>query len=210
MPHRAYLLSTDAETICPDWVVDEDSTVEIAILAEDRHGVPLLWSALFRSADLRTLTVTDEEGEHFELLGPIASKEKALVQLGLARVWYAQAFATLGSLDAHFELFERAIDATHGAFVTVDFSELAMRHRPEAFHARFAAILRSLELPPNPAAASEMLSLADYRTSRSFPPATVARDGSSAAADDRYNLHRLLGSSPHHEETLPWEPTKPS
>lgn len=210
MANRSYLCSTDYEGIYPSAVL-EGYESSISTVASDVYCIPLLWPALFRAEDffVESFEGDDDEGE-FEACAPMAEKSRALANLAAARKWYAAAFKELGSLDEHFDLFERAIRESPGKFITVELEEIAaLVEPPEAFYEDFEGMLAALEEPPTKEAADAMLELAQYKRGRPFPPARMLLDALSDDDEDGWNHCRVFGAGADvagFGRPVPWEP----
>lgn len=195
MANYAYLCCTDHDVIYPSAVI-EDYDASISTVAADVHCVPLLWLALFRVEDFYEETFEREDGE-LTACAPLLEKSRALANLAEARTWYRAAFAGLGALDEHFDLFERAVREAPGAYVTIELEEIACLHESEAaFYEDFAGLLAALAEPPDEEAAEAMLELAAYRAPRPFPPARMWLDDPAFVPepDDAWNHCRIFGA----------------
>ncbi|MER5354603.1 hypothetical protein ABT093_30265 [Kitasatospora sp. NPDC002551] len=214
MANSSYLCSTDVASLYPSSQV-EGFDPQGGVVAHDVSGVPLLWLALFRPADLVTgvFTVEDEDEDDedgaVEATAPLVAKERALAQLDAALPALNALFAAEGALDAHAALLRQAVERAPGGFVTIELDEIeAVWEEEDTFQPALRTALACLDGGAEAAAGrARLVELSRLRTGRPFPPARLLVDGLEAGEDDYWNLVRLLGTSFAAE--VPWE-TAPS
>ncbi|MFB7476216.1 hypothetical protein [Kitasatospora sp. NPDC056184] len=224
MANSSYLCATDVASLYPSSQVPGFDP-RGGVVAHDVSGVPLLWLALFRPADLVTGVFTideddlddDEDGE-VEATAPLAAKDRALAQLDAALPVLNALFAAEGPLDGHAALLRQAVEKAPGAFVTIELEEIEGVWEEEgAFQPTLRAALACLDGPgggdvpdggtdpaADPAAdRARLVALSRLRPGRPFPPARLLLDDLEAGEDDYWNLVRLLGTT--FDADVPWE-----
>ncbi|MFF2953779.1 hypothetical protein ACFVVU_20855 [Kitasatospora sp. NPDC057965] len=219
MANYAYLCATEVASLYPSSQL-KGFDPQGGVVAHDVSGVPLLWLAMFRPADLVTGVFTldeddldDDEEAEVEATAPLAAKERALAQLDAALPVLNALFAAEGPLDAHAALLRQAVEKAPGAFVTIELDEIEGIWEEEGtFQPTLRAALAGLDgsldggLDDGTRAAADrarLIELSRLRPGRPFPSARLIVDGTEAGDDDYWNLVRLLGTSFAAE--VPWE-----
>ncbi|MER7703708.1 hypothetical protein ABTX81_12505 [Kitasatospora sp. NPDC097605] len=214
MANYSYLCSTDTASLYPSSQV-AGFEPRTGVVAHDVFGVPLLWLAMFRPADLVTGVFTvdeedlddDEDGE-VEATAPLVAKDRALAQLDAALPVLNALFAAEGPLDAHAALLRQAVERAPGTFVTIELDEIEgvwEEDDTSTFQSTLRAALAALDGPadPGPAGRVRLIELSRLRPARPFPSARLLLDGLEAGEDDHWNLARLLGAG--FDAAVPWE-----
>ncbi|MFE6865038.1 hypothetical protein ACFVFS_00610 [Kitasatospora sp. NPDC057692] len=211
MANSSYLCATDVASLYPSSQVPGFEP-RGGVVAHDVSGVPLLWLALFRPADLVTGVfaideddLDDGEDPEVEATAPLVAKERALAQLDAALPVLNALFAAEGPLDGHAALLRQAVEKAPGAFVTIELEEIEGVWEEEgAFQPTLRAALACLDGGTDPAAdRARLIALSRLRPGRPFPPARLLLDGLEPAEDDYWNLVRLLGTA--FDADVPWE-----
>ncbi|MET8700930.1 hypothetical protein ABZW10_18985 [Kitasatospora sp. NPDC004723] len=215
MANYAYLCATEVASLYPSSQL-KGFDPQGGVVAHDVSGVPLLWLAMFRPADLVTGVFTideddldDDEEAEVEATAPLVAKERALAQLDAALPVLNALFAAEGPLDAHAALLRQAVEQAPGAFVTIELDEIEGIWEEEGtFQPTLRAALAGLDggLAGSARTAADrarLIELSRLRPGRPFPSARLIVDGLEAGDDDYWNLVRLLGTSFAAE--VPWE-----
>ena len=212
MANRSYLCGTNTETIYPSFVEPSyDSSSQT--IANDVWCVPLLWTALFRPADIVARTF-DADGEKVYVEAPLTGKKDTLVNLGQALPYFNRLFADEGTLDEYARFLRQAIEAAPYEFVTIEMEEIAACYDdPKEFYDMFRAALSGIGGPPAPKMKETFIQLAQFRNLRRFPPADLLLDPrrmEAAPDDDAWNHCRVCGAGPQESgigRPAPWEPS---
>ncbi|MBD0710905.1 MULTISPECIES: hypothetical protein [unclassified Streptomyces] len=214
MANSSYLCSSDEASLYPSGFV-EGFDPATGVVAHDVSGIPLLWLAMFRPADLVTGTFTvdpddTDDGEGVVVAtAPLAAKDRALTRLDAALPVLNRLFAAEGAVDAHAALLRQAIEKAPGAHVTIELEEIEGLWEEGAFQPALRAALACLDGETDPAAdRARLISLSGLRPGRPFPSARLLVDDLEAEDDDYWNLVRLLGASLVAE--VPWETAAPT
>ncbi|MFF2656183.1 hypothetical protein ACFVUH_02335 [Kitasatospora sp. NPDC058032] len=215
MANYAYLCTTEVASLYPSSQL-KGFDPQGGVIAHDVSGVPLLWLAMFRPADLVTGVFTideddldDDEEAEVEATAPLVAKERALAQLDAALPVLNALFAAEGPLDTHAALLRQAVEQAPGAFVTIELDEIEGIWEEEGtFQPTLRAALAGLDggLDGSARTAADrarLIELSRLRPGRPFPSARLIVDGLEAGDDDYWNLVRLLGTSFAAE--VPWE-----
>ncbi|SDK80320.1 hypothetical protein SAMN05216298_1430 [Glycomyces sambucus] len=230
MPNSSYLCATDLRTVYPS-TTDKGFNAATDVVAYDVRCVPLLWLAMFRTADLVTQTVViepDPDAVYYELgpngdfveiptpaaetvdqvveaVAPLTAKERALAQLDAAVPVLNRLFPE-GPLDEHAAMLRRAVAEAPGAHLTIELDEIEAMWEPDTFQPALRAALAGLDEPGEPKAdRARLVELAQLREGRPFPSAlALLGDQNGIEDDDYWNLVRLLGAG--FSAAVPWEP----
>jgi hypothetical protein len=207
MSNRSYLCSTNLETTYPSFV-DEEYDADQQTVACDVWCVPLLWTALFRPADIvsKTFTVGSEE---VPTEAPLTRRTTALRQLQEALSYYNRLFAAEGALDDFARFLYQALAAVPYEFVTVELQEIACLTGPEqAYYDNFRAALAGIGSDYSPEAKARLVEIAQFRDLKKFPPPRLLLDGLEGSDDDFWNHCRICGAGASEAgigRPVPWE-----
>ncbi|MFF2354427.1 hypothetical protein ACFVVL_32250 [Kitasatospora sp. NPDC058115] len=212
MANSSYLCATDVASLYPSSQVS-GFDAQGGVVAHDVSGVPLLWLALFRPADLVTAVFTldeddldDDEDPQVEATAPLVAKDRALARLDAALPVLNALFADEGPLDAHVALLRQAVEKAPGAFLTVELEEIeAVWEDEDGFQPALRTALACFDGEADPTEGrARLVELSRVRTGRPFPGVRLLLDGLEADDDDYWNLVRLLGT--RFISDVPWEP----
>lgn len=146
MPNRAYLSTSDVETIYPS-AADEDMNAEQQLICTSVGCIPLLWLALFREGDLIRKTF-EIDGGKIAAFAPITSRVQALVRLNEAVPYLEKVLPWLGNLQEHAAMLQKAIAVVPYTFISIELEEIAGLYPPEhRFEELFALALRGFDYP---------------------------------------------------------------
>jgi len=227
MPKTSYLCSTNRRATYPR---EEDPTFSLQtdLIANGARCVPLLWLAMFRSADIvRRTVVTRTEPTLFielstwqqkirepqnieiETEAPITSVGRAIEQIEAAIPYFNAMFQEEGRLDDYAELLIQALRFVTKKFVTIDLEEIAGLVGDECFWGSIRAALEHIGSPPTRAAKERLIDIAGFENLRRFPPANLALDDRRDAPFDDWGNHwRVLGQGVRESgfgRAVPWE-----
>src|SRR5262249_34496372 len=108
MANMSYLCVTNAKATYPSWPPRrfnlDRQTVACAV-----YSVPLLWTPLFRSADIVRKTFT-LDGEKIVTEAPLATRKQALRQLDEAVPYFNRLFRREGPLDEYAGFLRQALE----------------------------------------------------------------------------------------------------
>jgi hypothetical protein len=209
MSNKSYLCVTKRKTTYPSWVgrrYDPDQQT----VACDVYCVPLLWTALFRPADIvrKTFTV---DGEKVVTEAPLATRNKAIRQLDEAVPYFNRLFRREGSLDEYAAFLRQVLQESEYKYVTIELHEIACMTDPaQEYFDIFRIALAGIGEDLSSAAKIRFKNIAWLRKLRKFPPARLVLDGLQSASDsDDANHCRILGAgaqSTGFGRPVPWEP----
>lgn len=146
MSNRAYLASSDVESIYPS-AVQEDYDPAQQLICSSIGCVPLLWLTLFRESDLKR-TNFEIHGEKIEAFAPIALRDQAIGRLNETVPYLGKILPWLGSLRDHAAMLRKAIAAVPNRFISIEIEEIAGLYPPEhRFEELFALALRGFTHP---------------------------------------------------------------
>src|SRR5262245_38623576 len=210
MANMSYLCVTNAKTTYPSWPPRRfdlhRQTVACAV-----YSVPLLWTALFRSADIARKTFT-LDGEKIATEAPLATRKQALRQLDEAVPYFNRLFRREGPLDEYAGFLRQALEGIEYRYVTIELHEIAcMFNTLQEYYDIFRVALHGISDDLSRAAWSRFKwHIAGLRRLQKFPPARLVLDGLESTADsDCANRSRILGDgaqSTGFGRPVPWEP----
>ena len=182
----------------------DDFEPEIDVLAVAGHGTPLLWLALFRTADVRVGRIDLDREDWTQgtrpIKAPLVPRQRAFSQL-YASVEVLE--PVLGaSIADHAELMREALRWTPGEWVTLEWFAEEGEPRWDIDISPALAVLDGA-VPDVEEARSILAEVSGLRLDRPLPPARLVLDRVDAEEEDRANFQRLLGSS--HTQMVPWE-----
>ncbi len=196
MANRSYLCATTKETIYPAFVDDSYSPDE-QLIANDVWCVPLLWTALFRPADIVEHTF-ESDGEQIYVEAPIVARKQAIANLAEALPYFNELFADEGPLDEYAAFLKQALEAVPYEFVTIEMEEIASLYDDEAeFYQMFRDILAAIGGTPQPETKAALLQLTQFRNLKRFPPSDMHLDPQkeqNSTEDDDWNHCRVCGA----------------
>jgi hypothetical protein len=211
MSNRSYLCATNLETTYPSFV-DKEYDPAKQTIACDVWCVPLLWTALFRAADIvrRTFTV---DGDDVFTEAPLVMRTKAIRQLQEAIPYFARLFASEGSVDEYAAFLRQALESVTHQYVTIELEEIACLTNPEqAFYDSFRTALAAIGTDYSAAAKARFCEIAAFRDLKRLPPARLLLEEPEdfeATDDDFWNHCRVCGAGESEAgigRPVPWEP----
>lgn len=146
MANRAYLATSDVETIYPA-AAQEDYDAEQQLICSSVGCIPLLWLALFREGDLKRKTF-EIDGEKIPAFAPITLRDQAVVRLNETIPYLEKILPWLGNLGDHAAMMRKAIAAVPHRFISIELEEIAGLYPPEhQFEKLFTLALRGFDHP---------------------------------------------------------------
>lgn len=212
MPNRSYLCGTNLKTTYPSFV-DPNYDSARQTIANDAFGVPLLWSGLFRAADLVSHTF-DVDGEKIATQAPLVERTKGVQQLREAGPYFSLLFQAEGSLHDYVAFLLSEVEQAPFDYLTIELQEIAEQDgSPEEFFALFQSGLRTIGYAPEkgwPQAKEWFLQQAAFRELERFPPARLLVDKLEGSDNDFWNHCRVCGAGSSVSgigRSVAWEPT---
>jgi hypothetical protein len=207
MSNRSYLCGTNLETIYPSFV-DKSYDSQNQTIACDVYCVPLLWTALFRPADIVRKTFKVERDE-IVAEAPLTRRGTAIRQLGEALPYFNRLFSEEGLLDEYVGFLRQALEAVDFEYVTVELQEIACLTNPEqAYYDMFRLALAGIGSDLSPDAKQRLADIAQFRDMDRFPPARLLLDGLEGEDNDFWNHCRVCGAGAMEAgigRPVPWE-----
>ena len=208
MSNRSYLCGTNLETIYPSFV-DKSYDSENNTIACDVYCVPLLWTALFRPADLVRKTFKVDRDE-IVAEAPLTRRTTAIRQLGEALPYFNLVFSEEGALNEYADFLRQALEAVEFEYVTVELQEIACLMNPEqAYYDMFRLALAGIGSDLSADAKQRFADIAQFREMDKFPPARLLLDGLKGEDNDFWNHCRVCGAGAMEAgigRPVPWEP----
>jgi hypothetical protein len=207
MANMSYLCGTNKKATYPSVNPAYDSDKQT--IACDVWCVPLLWTALFRPADIVKKTFDTDDGK-VVTEAPLVSRKKAMRQLEAALPYYNRVFAKEGPLDEYASFLSKALAAAKYTYVTIEMEEIAALGKSEQkYYDEFRAALGAIGRDHSLLAKRRLVAISQFRKLKKFPPARLLLDGSKAPDDDFWNHCRICGAGSHVAalgRRVPWEP----
>lgn len=199
MSNKAYLYSSSAPLIYPYWHAAARGGGTNHCIGFVDGCIPLLWLLLFAPEDMRTETLTDDNGRSWTLRAPCVPCADAWARLQARRAFANRLFTDNGGLDWHLDAFAAYLNGLPPqAYLSLDILELQyLEHDFERLPRQLAEVVTQLAAQ-DAAVKDGLLALSTVMTERRFLPWPEA---DRAEAEDRWNMYRLLGDAPR---PAPW------
>jgi len=182
---------------------------DVQTIANDVHGVPLLWMAMFRARDMVSKQV-EIDGETLRVDAPIVERTTAIAQLQESAAYFNILFQGAGGLDEYVELLKRALESVDYEFVTIEMDEIAFGGDPAEFYDDFHRLLDGIGNDYSEEARQCFLSVAAFDEKFAlFPPANLLLDQLEGFDEsDAWNHCRVMGAGGSESgigRFVPWE-----
>ncbi len=207
MSNRSYLCGTNLETTYPSFVDPNFDATEHTI-ACDVYCVPLLWTALFRPADIVTKTFTIESDE-ITTEAPLVARTTAIRQLQEAVPYFNKLFEEEGSLTEYADFLQQALEAIDDQFVTIELQEIAcLSESEQEYYDEFRRALAGIGTDYSAEAKQRLVDIAQFQEMEKFPPARLHLDDLEGEEYDYWNHCRICGAGENGAgmgRPVPWE-----